>query len=94
MQTGNNTAGVQTGVQEQIDLGVMKSGTTVSYPGDTITYILYYYNSGPTTATSVTITDILGYGLIYLTGSPAYATSFVASGGLSGFVWNIGTLTG
>ncbi|MFZ6031095.1 MAG: DUF7507 domain-containing protein [Chloroflexota bacterium] len=56
----NNTATVQTTVNQQADLQIMKSanlGTVLA--GNTLTYTLSLHNGGPSTATGVRITDTL-----------------------------------
>ncbi len=49
------------------DLHIVKTGPSLAFPGETITYTVSYGNSGATAATAVLITDTLPTGLTYIT---------------------------
>ncbi len=73
---------------QQADLEL---GKTVSNPtpnvGDTITFTLTLTDNGPSTATNVTVTDMLPVGLSFVSATPA--ASYDPSSGL----WTVGTMT-
>jgi uncharacterized repeat protein (TIGR01451 family) len=87
-QTGNNT-GSATATPQQADLRMAKS---VSDPtpnvGETITYTLILSNSGPDSATNVTVQDDLPAGVAYVSSTPSQG-SFNATTG----EWTVGTVT-
>jgi uncharacterized repeat protein (TIGR01451 family) len=85
--SGNNTAAA-TITPQQADLLITKS---VSNPtpnvGDTITYTVTLSNSGPATATNVTVQDTLPAAVSLVSASPSQG-SYVSNTG----VWSVGTV--
>jgi uncharacterized repeat protein (TIGR01451 family) len=85
--TGNNSAGA-TVTPQQSDLVV---GKRVSDPtpnvGDTITYTVTVTNDGPSTATGVTLEDMLPAGVTYQS-----STATLGSYDLSTHTWTVGTV--
>src|SRR5262249_7181277 len=84
----NNTA--QAVVTPQLaDLHLVKS---VSDPtpnvGDTVTFTVTLTNSGPNTATNVTVNDLLPAGLQFVSATPSQGTYNSTTG-----VWTVGTVT-
>lgn len=55
----NNTASATTNILPAADVQITKTGPATANQGDTITYTLTAQNNGPSTATTVTITDPL-----------------------------------
>ena len=67
----NNGATEETAVQEVADISVSKTGGVTSVlPGDQLTYTISYGNAGPSTATSVLVTDVLPTGVTLVSVSP------------------------
>jgi uncharacterized repeat protein (TIGR01451 family) len=56
---GNNTSSLVTGITDQADLDVTKTGPAPANAGDTITYTVEVVNLGLSAASSVVITDTL-----------------------------------
>ena len=83
----NNTASVKE-TPQQADL-VVASSVNASAPnvGDKITYTITVANSGPNTATNVSLSDVLPSGLSFF--SSAGAGTYTSSSG----VWNVGSVT-
>jgi len=72
---------------DEADLSVLKSaGTAAVALGETVTYFVRVMNSGPNTATNVTLTDELPPGAVFVTASDLYYYS-VASRTIT---WQIG----
>jgi uncharacterized repeat protein (TIGR01451 family) len=72
--TGNNTSNAQVTVAGSADLELSKSVSTGPYyVGEPLTYTLAVTNSGPTVATTVTVTDTLPGGVSYISGSAGCA---------------------
>ena len=68
----NNTAGATAGVERNADLSVTKSVTpATAAPGEEVTYTLTATNDGPSTATSVALTDAVVDPGIVLTAATA-----------------------
>ena len=64
--TGNNNTGpVETMVNASADLSIIKTGPLTVAAGGTMTYTLAVTNNGPSTATSVSVTDTLPSGVTY-----------------------------
>jgi uncharacterized repeat protein (TIGR01451 family) len=84
----NNTATASTNPQHA-DLALAK---TVSDPrpnvGDTITFTITLSNSGPNTATAVTVEDLLPPGLLFVSATPSEGTYDRTTG-----AWAVGTVT-
>ncbi len=81
--TGNNSATVNTQVAGSADLSVTNAASPVPVlAGNNVTYTQVVNNAGPSTATSVTLTETL----------PAN-TSAVSLAGPAGWTCNLGTLT-
>jgi uncharacterized repeat protein (TIGR01451 family) len=86
--TNNVTPPVVTGVTPLADVGLGKSGPAGIIFGTNFNYTIAVTNFGPSTATSLTVTDSLPAGIIFVSAVPAAATN--AS---SQVVWtNLGTL--
>ena len=66
--TADNTATCTSGILFT-DVFITKACPSVAQPGDTVTHTLNFGNQGNSTATSVTITDVLDPGLTYVSGS-------------------------
>ncbi|WP_143198727.1 DUF11 domain-containing protein, partial [Bradyrhizobium sp. AS23.2] len=85
--SGNNSASV-TVTPQQADLQLAK---TVSNPtpnvGDTITFTVTLSNVGPTTATNVSVQDLLPAGLSFLSATPSQGSYVNGTG-----VWTVGTV--
>jgi large repetitive protein len=77
-----------TAVNPKIDLAVSKTvDRTVPTVGETVLFTMIVSNTGPTTATGVSLLDRLPTGLTYVSSSVAKGTYSVATG-----IWNVGTL--
>src|SRR4051794_12596960 len=85
---GNNSASAAE-TPQQADLGLTK---VVSNPtpnvGDNITFTMTVGNSGPDTATNVTVNDQLPAGLTFVSSSPSQGTYNSGTG-----IWTVGTVT-
>jgi uncharacterized repeat protein (TIGR01451 family) len=72
----NNTAGVSTVVQPQIDLAITKSGApTPAVAGEHLTYTLSVSNMGPSRATGVAVIDTLPAGVLFVSALPTQGTA-------------------
>lgn len=90
--TANNTATINTTLNPQIDLRVTKTKVNPAdpaVPGAPLTYSILVTNDGPSTATSVIMTDVLPNGLAFTSGS---STVGVVSNTGQTVTANIGTL--
>jgi uncharacterized repeat protein (TIGR01451 family) len=67
--TTNNAASVTTTVTSQNDVAVTKIGPTTSPAGSQLTYTMNVTNTGPSTATSVSVVDTLPTGLTFVSGT-------------------------
>ncbi|WP_283808449.1 Ig-like domain repeat protein [Bradyrhizobium sp. AS23.2] len=85
---GNNSASA-TVTPLQADLQLTK---TVSNPtpnvGNTVTFTVTLSNAGPTTATNVTVQDLLPAGLSFVSATPSQGSYVNGTG-----VWSVGTVT-
>jgi uncharacterized repeat protein (TIGR01451 family) len=78
---------------DQADLALSKMvSDPFPQPGDTITYTISVNNSGPFTATGVTVGDALPAGVTFIAASASQGTYTQGVGTLGGGVWNLGTL--
>ena len=88
--TANNSASVTTPVTPQFDLSIEKSTTaTAGIPGQQLSYTMVVTNAGPSTATSVQITDTLPAGVTFVSGAVG-STSATVSG--NQVTYAVGTL--
>src|SRR5262249_55800728 len=85
-----NNDGSAAVIPQQSDLAVFKS-VDKSRPnvGDTVTFTVTVSNLGKSTATNVTLTDLLPAGLALVLATPSPGTSYDAGTG----VWSVGTVT-
>jgi len=84
---GNNTGNAAVNGTATVDVAVQKTvDNAAPHTGDTITYTISAFNAGPSTATSVVVTDLIPAGL-------ALQSSAATLGTWSGSTWTIGTLT-
>lgn len=93
--TANNTATAATTVTPEVDLAITKTdddlGATLA-PGDTVTYTLDVVNNGPSTATDVTVTDLLPNGATFVpAGSTSPDTTSSVAGGTQ-LTYDLGSL--
>jgi uncharacterized repeat protein (TIGR01451 family) len=73
----------------QADLGLTKTVSNASpNVGDTITFTVTLQNSGPASATGVTVTDLLPPGLTFVSATPSQGTYSSGTG-----AWTVGTVT-
>ena len=79
----NNSSTISTNVGEQANLAVNKTGPASANPGQTISYTTTVTNNGPSTATSVVVTDVTPAGLAFVSNSGSCLTQFPC---------NVGTL--
>ena len=85
----NNTASVSE-TPQQADLVVTNTlNATTPNVGDTVTYTITVHNSGPNTATNVSLQDVLPVGLSYL--SDSGGGTYTSSSGA--WIWTVGTVT-
>ena len=87
--TPNNGASAQTTVNPVADLSVTKTDSPDPVlVGGTLTYTLTAHNSGPSSATGVTLTDTLPAGVTYQSATPSQGSCSQASGTVT---CNLGT---
>ncbi len=91
VSTNNNgtaaNAIVTTTVTPQADLQVSKTGTNVVFAGTNFSYTITLTNIGPSTASSITVTDALPTGVTFSSATPGYTLT-------NGFLtWPIATFT-
>jgi len=75
--TANNSSTINTALNPQVDLQVTKTKvnpTNPAVPGAPLTYTILVTNTGPSTATSVIMTDVLPNGLTFASGSSTVGT--------------------
>jgi uncharacterized repeat protein (TIGR01451 family) len=65
----NNAASFTTTVSVQNDVAITKSGPATIPAGTELTYTLNVTNSGPSTATSIAVSDVLPAGLTFVSGT-------------------------
>ncbi|QDT70562.1 Serine-aspartate repeat-containing protein E precursor [Planctomycetes bacterium MalM25] len=93
--TNNNTATAATTVTPEIDLAISKIDNDADEtlaPGDLITYTIDTVNNGPSTATSVVMTDTLPTGLTFVSAGSTTPTSSTPVAGGTQLTYNLGTL--
>ncbi|MBN1122452.1 MAG: DUF11 domain-containing protein [Anaerolineae bacterium] len=92
---GPNSATILIDVnQTNANIQVDQVGTTSALPGGTATFTVTATNAGPSNATLVEITDLLGDGLNFVSATPTQGTVSVTEvvGGDDTIVWSIPTL--
>ena len=88
--TGNNSASSSTTVTRQVDLAITKTDSVdPAVPGGQLTYTITVTNNGPSTATNVSVTDVLPSGLTFSSASASQGTATHASGTITG---SLGTI--
>lgn len=88
--TANNSATDTTTATPQIDLQITKTDTPDPViAGNQLTYTIQVTNAGPSTATGVTVTDVLPSTLTFVSGTSTVGTVTNSSGTVTG---SIGTL--
>ncbi|MFO1062305.1 MAG: SdrD B-like domain-containing protein [Pirellulales bacterium] len=86
----NNSASASTTVTRQINLGITKTDSADPIvPGQQLTYTITVTNAGPSTATNVSVTDVLPSGVTFVSATPSQGTANNASGTITG---SLGTL--
>ncbi len=88
--TGNNSATSSTTVTRQIDLAITKTDSIdPATPGGQLTYTITVTNNGPSTATNVSVTDVLPSGTTFSSATASQGTATHASGTVTG---SLGTI--
>ena len=88
--SSDNTSTTTTAVTRSVDVGITKTDSSDPVlAGAQVTYTILVTNSGPSTATNVTVTDVLPAGLTFVSASSTQGTATNASGTVTGA---IGTL--
>lgn len=93
--TTNNTDTAITTVSPEIDLAISKiddDADETLAPGDLVTYTIDTVNNGPSTATSVVMTDTLPTGLTFVLAGSTVPTSSTPVAGGTQLTYNLGTL--
>ncbi|HEX8173314.1 MAG TPA: IPTL-CTERM sorting domain-containing protein [Thermoanaerobaculia bacterium] len=91
--TTNNTSTATTPLSAVSDLGVAKSGPATATPGTNLSYTVTVTNNGPSTATSVSLTDAIPTGTTFVSATQNSGPAFDCSGsGASGIVCTIASL--
>src|SRR5262245_17817465 len=86
--TANNTASV-TETPKQADLVIAKTvNDTDPNVGDTVTFVITVSNSGPNTATNVTVHELMEPGLRFVSATPSQGTFNQTTG-----IWTVGTVS-
>ncbi|MBW8865087.1 MAG: DUF11 domain-containing protein [Verrucomicrobia bacterium] len=85
--TNNVTPPVTTDVSPSADVSITKSGPAGVQFGATYAYTLTVSNGGPSTATSLSVTDTLPAGVVFVSSVPSTTTN--AS---SQVIWNLGNV--
>jgi uncharacterized repeat protein (TIGR01451 family) len=80
----NNSASATTNVGTQANLAITKSGPPSANTGQNVTYTVTVTNNGPSTATSVVVSDTTPTGLAFISNSGACTSAYPC---------NLGTLT-
>ncbi|MFN6106731.1 MAG: PKD domain-containing protein, partial [Planctomycetaceae bacterium] len=100
--TSNNTGCDEDTLTPQVDLSVSKSnGTTTVVPGTSTTYSVTVANSGPSSVTGATVTDVLPAGTTFVSGSNgviydsatrtvSYVTGALGAAGTESFAITLG----
>jgi uncharacterized repeat protein (TIGR01451 family) len=85
----NNNTASSTVTPQQADLALAKTvSNSAPNVGDTITYTVTLSNTGPSTATNVTVNDLLPGGLTFVSATPSEGTYVPGTG-----LWTVGTVT-
>ena len=87
--TDNNLYAISGWLQPQLTL-TKTAQPTATRPGNTVTFILTYANTGTLAATNVVLTDVLPAHLTYLVGSATNAPNYNSTTGT--LTWNLGTV--
>ncbi len=86
--TGNNTASA-TETPQQADLAITKSVSDSSpNVGSNVTFTITVTNNGPNSANNVTVQELFGTGLAFVSAAPTQGTYDSTSG-----VWTVGTVS-
>jgi uncharacterized repeat protein (TIGR01451 family) len=86
--TNNLTPPVITSVTAMADVSVVKSGPAGIIFGTNFNYLVTASNAGPSTATSLSVTDSLPAGLTFVSALPGATTN-----ANNQVIWNLGSLT-
>src|SRR5207245_11798367 len=86
--TSNWAVGAHSVRPFQADVGVSITANGVFFPQN-VSYTITVTNSGPSTATGVTLTDTLAAGLTFVSSTPSQGTC----AGTSPIICNLGTIT-
>jgi uncharacterized repeat protein (TIGR01451 family) len=73
---GDNSSPATTSIAAQADLAIVKNGPASVAPGQLITYSIDVSNLGPSTATSVVVSDATPPGLVFVSNSGDCTTPF------------------
>ncbi len=86
--TANNTDTAST-TPQQADLAVNKTVSNATpNVGDTVTFTVTLTDNGPSNATNVQVTDLLPFGLTYVSSTPSQGTYAPATG-----LWTVGSVS-
>ncbi len=91
----SNTATAVTTVSPRIDVQITKvddDNDQTLAPGDTVTYTLTARNNGPSTATSVVVTDTLPDGMTFVSAGSTTPANNTAVGATTQLTYNLGTM--
>jgi uncharacterized repeat protein (TIGR01451 family) len=65
----NNASSITTTITSQNDVAITKSGPNTVQAGTSLSYVLNVTNNGPSTATSVSVSDVLPTGVTFVSGT-------------------------
>jgi large repetitive protein len=92
---GNNSASASTTVLQSADLSILKSGPAAITAGQNITYTVAASNAGPSSASNVTITDVLPANTTFVsatqTSGPAFNCTTPSAGAAGTITCTIAT---
>jgi uncharacterized repeat protein (TIGR01451 family) len=92
----NNSASATTSVTPKADVGITKAGPGTVTPGADVTYTLTIINNGPSSAASVSITDVVAAPFTFVsltqTTGPTFSCSTPAAGATGTITCSIATL--